>query len=78
MNESLNSKLVAQVVEVWSSILEQPVNVEDDFFDLGGDSLLALQVTILFQDAGHPDLPASAVMRWSTPRQFASALQLYS
>ena len=71
------SDVLARVIDIWSSVLEQVVGADDDFFKLGGDSLLALQVATLFQEAGHPGLPASAVLRWRTPADFASALQRY-
>ncbi|HTU64055.1 MAG TPA: condensation domain-containing protein, partial [Polyangiales bacterium] len=39
------TKLEAQLLEIWRSVLSLPeAGVEDDFFELGGDSLLSLQI----------------------------------
>jgi acyl carrier protein len=65
------------IIQVWSTILEQAISADDDFFAMGGDSLLALQVTAFFQDEGYPDLPPSAVLRWKTPAEFSAALNRY-
>jgi len=32
------------LVDVWSRVFRTPISVHDDFFDLGGDSLLAMQI----------------------------------
>lgn len=65
------------VIQVWSAILDQDISADDDFFAMGGDSLLALQVTTVFQDEGFADLPPSAVLRWKTPAEFSAALSRY-
>ena len=39
------SVLELQIVQVWEKLIgKQPIGVKDDFFNLGGSSLLAIRV----------------------------------
>ena len=40
------------IVAVWSEILDRPVGVEDDFFDLGGHSLQAMRIVERLKKSG--------------------------
>lgn len=41
------TKLAKQIVEIWEKILgTKPIGINDNFFDLGGDSLLAMNLNI--------------------------------
>jgi len=46
-------ELEAAVLAIWQGVLEQPLGVESDFFALGGDSILSIQLTTRLRDAGH-------------------------
>ncbi len=63
------------IAAIWSVLLEQHIDTDADFFDAGGDSLLALEAAMAVQAAGYPDLPISAVLRWPTPATFAANLR---
>ncbi|QCR10240.1 amino acid adenylation domain-containing protein [Brenneria rubrifaciens] len=43
----------AEVLAIWRSVLNRPLGVEDDFFRLGGDSILSIQLTTRLRDAGY-------------------------
>ncbi|EXF42532.1 protein PvdL [Pseudomonas sp. BAY1663] len=45
--------LEAEVLAIWQGVLERPLGVESDFFALGGDSILSIQLTTRLRDAGH-------------------------
>jgi aryl carrier-like protein len=43
----------ATLVEIWQSVLDLAgIGVEDDFFELGGDSIISLQVVARARQAG--------------------------
>ncbi|MGZ8065669.1 amonabactin biosynthesis non-ribosomal peptide synthetase AmoG [Aeromonas salmonicida] len=46
------SELEQIVLAIWQGVLKQPLGVEDDFFRLGGDSILSIQLTTRLRDAG--------------------------
>ncbi len=46
--------LERHVLEIWQAVLEQPLGVESDFFRLGGDSILSIQLATRLRDAGYP------------------------
>jgi len=66
----------AQLVRIWEELLQvAPVGVCDDFFDLGGDSLLAMQmITSVEQETGR-DLPPSTLLAGSTIEHIAERLR---
>ena len=45
-------ELEQTVLAIWQAVLKQPLGVEDDFFRLGGDSILSIQLTTRLRDAG--------------------------
>ncbi|MGX5219666.1 amino acid adenylation domain-containing protein [Pseudomonas segetis] len=45
--------LEAEVLGIWQDVLNQPLGVLSDFFQLGGDSILSIQMTTRLRDAGH-------------------------
>ena len=50
----------------WSDCVIDPVGVDDDFLELGGDSLLAMRVLAKCRDAFGVDLPAISVVESRT------------
>ncbi|MFE6162896.1 phosphopantetheine-binding protein, partial [Streptomyces sp. NPDC056486] len=62
------------LVELWSEVLGvRDIGVEDDFYDVGGDSLRAVQVFQLLSDAGSP-VPLSVLLGNHTIEQLAARL----
>lgn len=49
-----DTPMEADVLAIWRSVLNTPLGVEDDFFRLGGDSILSIQLTTRLRDAGYP------------------------
>jgi len=59
---------------IWEDVLETTVDDPDqDFFDAGGDSLLALTIAHRAGEAGL-DMPRSGVLRKPTLRELAEAV----
>ncbi len=62
------------VAEIWTSELERPVGRDDNFFDIGGHSLLAVKVFRRLTDATSVPLALTDVFRFPTVRAFAAHL----
>jgi hypothetical protein len=66
--------LLPRLTQIWEAELGVTVTPDDDFFDLGGDSLLALAVARRANAAGIPMQPG-AVLRHSTVAALAEAVR---
>nr|ATU31794.1 NRPS [Streptomyces sp. KCB13F003] len=61
---------------IWGDVLGQDrVSVEDNFFDLGGDSILSIQVISRIRDVFVIDLPARALFDNPTVADLAAAVE---
>jgi aryl carrier-like protein len=56
------------ITQAYERLLGRAVAADDNFFDLGGNSLLAIRLTRQLRDAGLPALPLREVYRRPTPR----------
>lgn len=65
----------ATLAEIWSELLEQAdIGPEDDFFELGGDSLLAVWLMEEIAERTGRELPMSLLLEGATIRHLASAV----
>ena len=62
------------IAEIWSSELERPVGQDDNFFDVGGHSLLAVKVFRRLTDATAAPLALTDIFRFPTVRALAAHL----
>ncbi|MEV7806689.1 phosphopantetheine-binding protein [Microbispora sp. NPDC088329] len=74
MSHVAASELVPRLTAIWEAELGVAVAPDDDFFDLGGDSLLALAVARQATAAGMP-MQAGAVLRHPTVAALAEAVR---
>ena len=64
------------MVRIWEDVLERsPVSVEDDFFELGGDSLHAAALFARIAREFGSDLPVAALVSAPTVRRLASLVR---
>jgi len=74
-----SSRLEKQLSGIWSSVLGvEDVGVEDNFFDLGGDSMLSIQVSSRVDKDLGIEIPSGTMFEFPTIRKLAQALQARS
>ena len=65
--------LELQLVQLWEEILNvRPVLIDDDFFELGGNSLIAVQLMARIRQVFQRDLPLATLFQSSTSLSRAS------
>jgi acyl carrier protein len=63
------------IADIWKEVLGlEKVGVHDDFFDLGGNSLLCIKITGKLKEAFNMDIPIVSMFRYLTIRSFARYL----
>ncbi len=67
--------LERQLVKVWEELLEQPVGVDEDFFELGGDSLLAMELLVEIEERLGCSLTPEALLEAPTIRSLAETIR---
>jgi thioesterase domain-containing protein len=64
------------LVEIWKNLLRMPeIGIDDNFFDIGGHSLLAAQLIAQVQSSTKRKVAVSAIFRAPTIRAFAKLLK---
>jgi amino acid adenylation domain-containing protein len=70
------NRIEAELVKAWQSVLgKSRVGIDDHFFDLGGNSLLAAQVFASFETVCGKRLPLSILFEAPTIREIARRLE---
>jgi amino acid adenylation domain-containing protein len=64
----------AALIQLWSELFTTPATATSDFFDLGGNSLLAVRLAALMQDRGLPPLQMRELYLHPTPGTLARVL----
>ncbi|MDJ0618872.1 MAG: amino acid adenylation domain-containing protein [Calothrix sp. MO_192.B10] len=68
--------LEMQLVQIWEEVLQvHPVGVQDNFFEIGGHSLLAVQLMAHIQEQFAQNLPLSTLFQGATIEELASILR---
>jgi oxalate---CoA ligase len=69
------SPLEFQILDIWQSLLgRDDIGIDDDFFELGGDSLLAVQMVLEVETIARRKIPLSAIRAIYTIRQLAAMI----
>ncbi|MFE7835604.1 amino acid adenylation domain-containing protein [Streptomyces sp. NPDC057474] len=66
--------LTDRLREIWSEVLGRPVGLDDDFFELGGNSLFAVRIGAVLRARGLPSLRLRELYRHPTVRDTARML----
>ncbi|WP_425508417.1 non-ribosomal peptide synthetase [Streptomyces roseirectus] len=67
--------LTATLAGIWSEVLGVPVSVDDDFFELGGNSLSAVRIGAALRARGLPSVRLRELYRNPTVRGMAATLE---
>jgi acyl carrier protein len=60
---------------IWSEVLQQnKINPEDNFFEMGGDSLMTMMVMFRVKEALHVDMPPYTISQSPTLREFCQKI----
>jgi aryl carrier-like protein len=66
--------LAASLASVWETLLGVPVGPDDNFFLLGGNSLLAVRLAAVMRERGMPSLPLRELYLNPTVTRLAEVL----
>jgi amino acid adenylation domain-containing protein len=69
-----DNELAGQLTKLWSEVLGVAVSLDDDFFDLGGNSLLAIRIGAAMRTSGLPALRLRDLYRRPTVRSTVANL----
>lgn len=69
-----DDELAGALCEVWTEVLGRPVGLDDDFFELGGNSLLAVRISAALRSRGLPEIRLRQLFRHPTVRSTLVAL----
>ncbi len=73
---SIDSGIEKMVAAIWARALDMDsVGVDDNFFDLGGHSLIAVQIMTQLEKETGKRLPIAALFEWPTVRKLSQFLQ---
>ncbi|MFK4099048.1 amino acid adenylation domain-containing protein [Streptomyces sp. NPDC019531] len=67
-------ELTERLRQIWSEVLGTPVGLDDDFFELGGNSLFAVRIGAVMRAQGLPSLRMRELYRHPTIRGTAGSL----
>ncbi|MFF4059266.1 amino acid adenylation domain-containing protein [Streptomyces sp. NPDC001668] len=76
--EPVTSTVADTVLGIWSKQLNTPVNLQDNFFTLGGNSLLVTRVLAEMRDQNLPKISPRQFYSHSTAAQFIGLVQQLS
>jgi aryl carrier-like protein len=76
MRTSDGPDLVVTIGEIWTEVLgdEEPLDIDVNFFDAGGDSLRLLRMQQLLRERLHADVRGVDLFEHTTIRQLAAFL----
>src|SRR5262249_53117535 len=72
------NEIEEKVVAIWQELLGiERIGINDDFFDLGGHSLIATQLMLRMRETFQLELPLRSIFETPTPFGFANAIETH-
>ncbi|SRR6266496_698886 len=69
-----SDEVQSRLVELWRAAFGMPIGVDENFFELGGDSLLAARLFVQIEKAFQMELPLAVLLEAPTIRQLAGII----
>ena len=69
-----SDEVQSRLVDLWAAAFGMPVGVDENFFELGGDSLLAARLFVQIEKAFQMELPLAMLLEAPTIRQLAGII----
>jgi amino acid adenylation domain-containing protein len=66
--------LERELVDIWCEVFGRPVGIRDDFFNLGGHSMMAVRVFVALEERLGEALPIALLLHCPTIEQLAAAI----
>jgi acetoacetyl-CoA synthetase len=71
-----SAALIGMLTAVWERLLDRsPLGPDENFFDLGGDSLLAMELVVRIKEASGCELPVALIFEAPTIASLAAAVR---
>ncbi|CAN5596252.1 hypothetical protein BH10ACT8_BH10ACT8_08490 [soil metagenome] len=70
----MSEPTIADICAAWTSVFDRHVDDDDDFFLLGGDSLAAVEISVILEEGFGVDIDLVDFFTCSTPRQLLETL----
>ena len=80
LHEAPNSEIEEELSRIWSRVLKvENISRHDNFFDLGGSSLLATEIVMRIYDVFGVELPIRIIFELKTIKELAGEIDnIYS
>ncbi|MFI8716276.1 amino acid adenylation domain-containing protein [Stenotrophomonas sp. NPDC077464] len=64
----------SRMLDIWQDVMGRQIDIDDNFFDLGGNSLIGIRIASAMRKQGLPPLPLAELYTHQTVRKLAAAL----
>lgn len=65
-----------RMLDIWQDVMGRQIDIDDNFFDLGGNSLIGIRIASAMRKEGLPPLPLAELYTHQTVRKLVAALGL--
>lgn len=74
-DDTATSDVARLMLSIWQGALGREIDMDDNFFDLGGNSLIAIRIASAMRKEGLPPLPMSELYTHQTVRNLVAVIE---
>ena len=74
-DEQATADIAATLLDIWQKVLGMPVDLDDNFFDLGGNSLYAVRIEAMMRERNLVEVPMREIYVQQTVRALAALFE---